>query len=141
MIRHVMRVGLYLLAAVGALYLAMLGMFFFSRNVCEVSPIASFPSPSLKIAVDVQHRSCRGEEMVTTASLRKPLTTSPSERTTSTELWTSPPLADASAATVESSPVQAVWISESTVKVMVPRGTRKAFEREFDGVRIVYEER
>lgn len=136
-----MRVGLYLLAAVGVLYLAMLGMFFFSRSFCEISQIASFPSPSLKIAVDVQNSACRGKEPVTTAFLRRPLSTDPSVPTTLTELWTSPPLVGPAPIDVGSSPVHALWIDESTVKIFVPRGTRKAFERDFDGVTVVYEER
>lgn len=136
-----MRIGLYLLAAVGALYLAMLGLYFFSRNVCEVSTISSFPSPSLKIAVEVQNRACRGKEPVVTAYLRSPLSTDPSVQAMLTELWTSPPLVGAAKADAGSSPVHAQWIDGATVKIVVPRGTRKALEKEIDGVTVVYEER
>jgi hypothetical protein len=140
MIRHVMRFGLYLLAAIGALYLVMLGMFFFSREFCEISTVASFPSPTWKFAVDVQNSACRGKEPVTAAWLRMASTTSPSGHTL-TELWTSPPLVGALPSDVGSSPVHAQWIDESIVKVAVPRGTRNVLEREFEGVTIVYVER
>ncbi len=134
-----MRVGLYLLAAIGGLYLAMLGMFFFSRNVCEVSATASFPSPALDRAVEVEQRSCRGREAVVTAWVRVYSTTDPAGNRR-TELATASPPAEAVAGGPP--PILAVWSSDSHVRLVVPRGARKIFERgAVEGVTVKYEER
>jgi hypothetical protein len=134
MIQRVLRVGLYLLAGIGALYLVMLGMFFFSRNVCEISVFANFPSPSLDRTVEVEHRSCRGQASVVTAWL----TTSQSGYRL--ELSTSPVPADAVSG--GTSPILAVWTGDSHVRLVIPRGSSKIFERGgVGGVTVKYEER
>jgi hypothetical protein len=138
LIKRVMRVGLYLLAAIGALYLAMVRMLFFGKGVCEHSRIADFPSPSLDSAVEVVQVQCRGGTFVT-AWLNRPSTASPVGYM-QTAVSTSPVPADAGAG--GRSPILAVWRSESHVRLVVPRGARKAFERrDIDGVTVTYEER
>lgn len=134
MVQRVLHVGLYLLAGIGALYLVMLGMFFFSRNACEISAFAKFPSPSLDRTVEVEQRSCRGQESVVTAWL----TTGRSG--SRLELSTSPVPADAVAG--GASPILAVWTDGSHVRLVIPRGSSKVFERGgVEGVTVKYEER
>lgn len=139
MVQRLMRIGLYLLGAIGALYLAMLSMFFFSSNFCEVSATASFPSPSLDRAVEVERQSCRGEEAVVTAWLRLYSASDPAGNIR-TELATASPPAEAVAGGPP--PILAVWSSDSHVRLVVPRGARKVFERgAVEGVTVKYEER
>lgn len=141
MFKSIVKVVILLLAGAGALYLALAAAFFLSKDSCTIFPLMSIPSPSKALAVDIQNRSCAGEETVTMAWLRSGGSVASAGQVRLAELWTSPPLVDKDTGVVASPEIQVVWIDESTVKVIVPRNGKKAPKHGAFGVSVIYEER
>jgi hypothetical protein len=134
MVRTLIRGVVILLAGIGALYAAVLAVFFLSSH-CFIAPVMSVPSPSGAYAIDVQRRSCSGDQGRIEVWLRR--AGSPDL----TGLWKSRPLADEEEALVESSKIEVVWLENSMVKLRVPRNGSPHRAFEVDGARVIYEQR